>query len=108
MEVNDSLRMHLEVFPVLSETTVTLKRSISRDIWSQYCCSRLFEIFSDHKPLEGMFSEHKPISFSATARLQRWAIILSAYDYICKYKRGREHANVDGLSRLPLLIGGKE
>ena len=35
----------------------------------------------------------------ASARIQRWALMLSAY--IC-YKPGADHANADGLSRLPL------
>jgi hypothetical protein len=38
----------------------------------------------------------------ATTRLQRWALILSAYEYSIVYKEGRKNANADGLSRLPL------
>ena len=41
----------------------------------------------------------------AAARLQRWALLLSAYDYNIEYKRSREHSNADGLSRLPLPTG---
>ena len=36
------------------------------------------------------------------SRLQRWAIILSAYDYEVKYQPSSQHGNADGLSRLPL------
>ena len=36
----------------------------------------------------------------AAARLQRWAILLSAYDI--QFKSTDAHANADGLSRLPL------
>ena len=68
----------------------------------QYCYGRHFEIKSDHKPLEGIFGEHKPIPSLAAARLQRWALILSAYDYELKYRKGAEMSNADGLSRLPL------
>ncbi|GBO09162.1 Uncharacterized protein K02A2.6 [Araneus ventricosus] len=35
------------------------------------------------------------------ARMQRWAIILSNYDYIVKYKKGTELLLADALSRLP-------
>ena len=38
----------------------------------------------------------------ASARIQRWALTLSAYDYQIKYKEGSRHANADLLSRLPL------
>ncbi|XP_044183208.1 uncharacterized protein LOC122963885 [Acropora millepora] len=37
----------------------------------------------------------------AAARMQRWALILSAYDYDLMYRRSEEHSNSDGLSRLP-------
>ena len=42
----------------------------------------------------------------AAARLQRWATLLSAYDYHIQYKsthsHSNAHSNADGLSRLPL------
>ena len=38
----------------------------------------------------------------ASARIQRWALTLGAYSYSIAYKPGEEHANADGLSRLPL------
>ena len=38
----------------------------------------------------------------AAARIQRWALILSAYDYAIQYKEGIQNANADALSRLPL------
>ena len=34
--------------------------------------------------------------------MQRWALQLSAYSYDIEFKPTRQHANVDGLSRLPL------
>ena len=38
----------------------------------------------------------------ASARLQRWALMLSAYNYTIKYKSGKQQGNVDALSRFPL------
>ena len=44
----------------------------------------------------------------AAARMQRWALILSAHDYSIEYKKAAHHANADGPSRLPLLVEDKD
>lgn len=67
-----------------------------------YLCGRKFQIKSDHKPLQHLFDSDKAIPQLASARIQRWALTLSAYDYTIMYKPGTEHANADLLSRLPL------
>ena len=67
-----------------------------------YLLGRRFKIYSDHKPLQHLFSESRAIPPMASARIQRWALTLSAYDYSIAYKPGKEHANADLLSRLPL------
>lgn len=41
-------------------------------------------------------------------RVQRWATLLRAYEYKIIYKPGKEHANADALSRLPLPQTRKE
>ena len=56
----------------------------------------------DHKPLQFLFKEDKPVPTMASARIQRWALTLSAYDYRIVFRAGKENANADGLSRLPL------
>lgn len=38
----------------------------------------------------------------AAARIQRWAIILSAFDYNIVSQKSEEHSNADGLSHCPL------
>ena len=68
----------------------------------QYLYGRQFSIYSDHRPLEHLFSETRSVPTMASARIQRWALTLSAYDYRIIYKPGKEHANADLLSRLPL------
>ena len=67
----------------------------------QYLYGRQFIIHSD-KPLMYIFDEAKAVPLMASARIQRWALTLSAYTYTIQYKAGKDHANADGLSRLPL------
>ena len=67
-----------------------------------YLLGRRFTIYSDHKPLQYLFSEKKAIPTMTSARIQRWALTLSAYDYDIVFKPGSENANADVLSRLPL------
>ena len=68
----------------------------------QYLVGRHFCILSDHKPLQHLFRETSGIQVLASARIQRWALILGAYDYTILYKPGSQHNNADLLSRLPL------
>ena len=68
----------------------------------QYLYGQKFEIFTDHKPLLGIFGESKPIPLHSAARVQRWAITMSAYQYRLIYRAGGKNGNADGMSRLPL------
>ena len=68
----------------------------------QFLFGRPFLIKSDHKPLQYIFGHTHPVPPLASARLQRWALILGAYDYKIVYRPGGEIGNADGLSRLPL------
>lgn len=67
-----------------------------------YLFGRRFTILSDHKPLQHLFKETSATPSMASARIQRWSLILGAYDYEIAYKSGDKHANADVLSRLPL------
>lgn len=67
-----------------------------------YLFGRSFTILSDHQPLKHLLGESHAIPSMASARIQRWALTLSTYQYTMAYKPGAQHANVDGLSRLPL------
>ena len=68
----------------------------------QYLYGRPFTLYTDRKPLTTIFGEKKGIPTLAAARLQRWALLLSAYTYTIKYKPMQHHSNADGFSRLPL------
>lgn len=68
----------------------------------KYIFGRSVTIYTDHKPLLGILGESRGIPQMASARLVRWALTLSAYNYTLKYKAGSKHQNADALSRLPL------
>ncbi|GFR77679.1 polyprotein [Elysia marginata] len=68
----------------------------------KYISGRSFKLITDHKPLLGLFGENKVIPDHASARVQRWAIVLSAHSSSLLHCEGREN-NADALSRLPLL-----
>ena len=46
-----------------------------------YPYGRTFTLVTDHKPLTTILGSKKQVPPLAAARLQRWAIILSAYKY---------------------------
>ena len=63
---------------------------------------RAFTLYTDHKSLTTILNSKKGIPPLSAARLQRWALLLAAYNYNIVYKSTKAHANADGLSRLPL------
>ena len=68
----------------------------------QYLFGRRFTLITDHKPLLAILGPKKGVPSLAAARLQRWALLLSAYNYQLEFKPTEQHSNADGLSRLPL------
>ncbi|PAA64507.1 hypothetical protein BOX15_Mlig000968g3 [Macrostomum lignano] len=67
----------------------------------QYLAGRKFTIISDHRPLQYIFNPNK-VSERVSARIQRWALLLRAYDYNVMYVKGETMYAADTLSRLPL------
>ena len=67
-----------------------------------YLYGHSFTLYTDHKPLKSLLNESKAVPTLASARIQRWALTLAAYQYNIVYKKGSDIGNADGLSRLPL------
>ena len=68
----------------------------------QYLYGKVFVLVTDHKPLCKLFGHADGIPTLAAARIQRWALILSAYQYRIEYVPGSEKYCADCMSRLPL------
>ena len=71
----------------------------------QYLFGRQFVVYSDHKPLQFLFSETKPVQTMASTRKQRWAVRTNTK--WCS-EQGKNQGNADELSRLPLAETPKE
>ena len=61
-----------------------------------------FEVRNDHRPLKKLLGTSSSIPMQCSARLQRWALRLSQFDFEFKYIKGSENVTSDFLSRLPL------
>ena len=68
----------------------------------QYLFGLSFTIITDHKPLLGLFGSNKVIPAMSSSRMQRWVLMLSAYDYTIEHRSGIKNSNADALSRLPM------
>ena len=69
----------------------------------QYLYGRKFTLVTDHKPLTSILGPKQGIPPLAAARMQRWALLLSAYSYDICFRPTTAHGNADGLSRLPVV-----
>ena len=55
-----------------------------------------------------VYTDNNPVAHLQSARLgateQRWVAQLAAFDYEVKYRSGKENANADALSRVPVGV----
>ena len=66
-----------------------------------YLYGSAFTIHTDHKPLIGIFKSQRP----ATARIERWRLRLTPYNFELKYRPGKDDQNpADYLSRHPASL----
>ena len=66
-----------------------------------YLYGHKFTLITDHKPLLSLFKEHK-------VSLQRWALILTGYEYTIAFRPTATHSNADTLSHLPVQCQDKQ
>ena len=67
----------------------------------KYLYGRKFSLYTDHKPLIKIFGPNTGVPELSALRLQRWSLILMAYDYDIIYRKGSNHSDCDMLSRFP-------
>ena len=72
--------------------------------FQRYLYGRTFHLLTDHKQLVTILGPKTAVPTLAAARMQRWAVILQAYNYQAEYPSSAEHASADALSRLPCDI----
>lgn len=61
-----------------------------------------FILKTDHRPLLSIFGKGNGVAVTAALRLQRYALILSAYNYTVQYIDGKNNQIADYFSRSPL------
>ena len=90
-------------YPKIEKEALSLVLGVKK--FHKYLYERKFSLITDHKPLSIILSPNKGIRSLAAARMQRWALLLSAYTYDISYRPTKLHAIADALSRLlcPLM-----
>lgn len=67
----------------------------------KFLCGRKFILITDHQPLLAIFGPKTSLQAYVAARLHRWSLYLSQFQYTIQYRRTTDHGNADALSRLP-------
>ena len=68
----------------------------------QFLSGRSFKIINHHKRLLRLFDPYQQTPLHVSARLQRWKLMLSSYDYKIVYRSTHDHLDADGMSRVLL------
>ena len=65
-----------------------------------FLLGRKFKLISDHLPLHFLFNPHSALPKVTSARIQRWALHMAAFDYEIEYMKGEKIPHTDALNRL--------
>ena len=88
-------------YPQIEKEGLALVYAVKK--FHQFLYGNKFYLFTDHKPLLGLFSETASLPARSASRVLRWAVMLSGYNYELKYRPGLQNGNADMLSRLPMM-----
>lgn len=97
-----TLSKHEKGYSQLDKEALGIMFGIRR--FHMYIYGRSFTLVTDSKPVEHILGPKKAIPTMAAQRLQRWAVILSAFNYKIRYIPSKENVTADALSRLPIEI----
>ena len=68
----------------------------------KYLVGRKFTFVTDHRPLLKILGPYEGVPTLAASRLQRWALLLSAYNDKLKFKSEVDNKEADLLCKLPI------
>ncbi|CAC5399296.1 unnamed protein product [Mytilus coruscus] len=93
------INYYAKFLPDLSATLSPLHNLLRKDTtwkWTKECQEAFDKVKSPQ------ICPQKGVSVTASARLQRYSLFLSGYEYEIEFRGTAKHANADSLSRLPL------
>ena len=94
---NGTLNEHEKRYGRIDKEALAIMFGLKR--FHVYLYGQHFTILTDHKPLERIFGPKTAIPPLAAMRLQRWVIILAAFNYSIKFVPSKQNAVADALSR---------
>lgn len=94
-----SLNQAQRKYPILHLEALALVCTIKK--FHKYLYGQSFMVYTDHKPLVGIFGKKGQHSIYVT-RLQRYILELSIYDFNIQYRPSAKMGNADFCSRFPL------
>lgn len=98
MHASSSFNTAEKNYPQIQREALALKFAVTK--FHKFIYGRKFELQTDHEPLLHIFGSKKGIPVYTANRLQRYALVLLAYDFSIKYIRTESFAYADFISRL--------
>jgi hypothetical protein len=106
MYLSRTLNSNERNYAVIEREALAIVWALKRS--EKFLLGRKFSIKTDHRALQYIFGTHKALPKHVSARIQRWAILLMAYDYDIQYVKGKDIPHVDAMSRLNFVFDENE
>ncbi|XP_055623548.1 uncharacterized protein LOC129766977 [Toxorhynchites rutilus septentrionalis] len=68
----------------------------------QFLYGRKFMLMTYNQAISKIFGEHKDLPVMSAIRMQHYATYLQSFDYEIRFRKSKDHANADAMSRIPL------